>query len=138
ARWRHLARLRSLSHAELEAARSVVDRDLVSLAAVAGEQLHGELVLNLALDQPLQRPGPVARVVSLVRDMRAGAVGQHDPQLALREPLLELPKLDVHDPRDVLAAERFEHHDLVDAVDELRTERRADLRHDLLPPGLPR
>jgi hypothetical protein len=57
-------------------------------------------------------------------------------QLSLVQPSLQPAELDVHDLRDLLAAQRLEHHDLVHPVDELRAERGPDFCHDLLSPDL--
>src|SRR6266567_9357854 len=42
-----------------------VDPDRLALPELSGQELHGERVLDLALDQPLQRPRSVGGVVPL-------------------------------------------------------------------------
>src|SRR5439155_25530121 len=42
-----------------------VDLDQVPLFHLAGQEPHGQGVLNLSLDQPLQRPRSIRRVIAL-------------------------------------------------------------------------
>ncbi len=48
--------------------------------------------------------------------------------IPLGQPLAQVRQLDVHDGAQLVPAQRMEHHDVVDAVDELRPE---VLLHDL-------
>ena len=51
-------------------------------------------------------------------------------EFALGEPRRQAAHLDVDDLPKVLARERLEHDDLIDPVDELRPEVRADILED--------
>ena len=73
------------------ARRPRVDDHLVALADLARKQLQGQRVLDLALDQALQRPRAVRRVVPLLRQILARGVGQAERELALGEPRLQRP-----------------------------------------------
>src|SRR5688500_17838210 len=55
--------------AEREPVRPRPDLDRVALPDLAVQQAHREGVLDLALDEPLQWPRPVCRVVSRVREV---------------------------------------------------------------------
>ena len=109
---------------EDELAVAGVDADHVALGELALEQLQGELVDQLALDHPLQRPGAVGRVVAEVAEQRAGVVGELDLDPALAHAPGEQLDLELDDPADVLAAEPVEDHGVVDPVEELGLEGR--------------
>src|SRR5436190_23095296 len=78
-----------LGHLERQAVAYTIDPDVVAVADVAGQQLHGQGVLDLALDQALQGPGAVRWVEALVRHVVARLGRQRDGQLASGQPLLE-------------------------------------------------
>src|SRR5204863_8511115 len=88
----------------------------------AFEDLFRERILDALLDRALERPRAVDRVETGLCELREGAVGDFEPHLELRQPLLEVTQLDLRDVPDVLLVQRVEHDDLVDAVDELGPE----------------
>ena len=97
-----------------------VDRDGVPVGVLALEQGHGQLVADAALDEALERPCPIGRVVAgpcepvlgRVRDDEAKAPGSQAP--------LQVAQLNFHDMGNVGLGQLVEMDDLVDTVQELR------------------
>ena len=78
------------------------------------------------LDDALERPRAIGRIVAEVAQEGAGVVGQFEGQLALADAVDHALHLKVDDLADLRARERRELHDVVQAVDELRFEARLD------------
>src|SRR5262249_39249859 len=97
----------------------ITDRDGLAVADLAFEQLPAEGGLQLLLERALQRARPVGRLVADADEVLAGGVGQLQGDLAIREALPQPRQLDVDDLLQVLHAQRVEHDDLIDAVEEL-------------------
>src|SRR6185312_17191870 len=87
-----------------------------------------ERILDLLLDGPLQRPRAVDRVEPGFAEEVACGVIERQVHVPLLQALAQVDELDVHDGADLAGAERMEHDDVIDAVDELRPEA---LLHDL-------
>src|SRR6185312_16114661 len=85
-------------------------------------------VLDLLLDGPLQRPCTINRVESRFTQRIPCGIVEHQVHIPLLQPLAQIDELDVHDRPDLLAAQGMEHHDVIDAIDELGPE---TLLHDL-------
>ena len=111
-------------------------RTRVALAELALQHAHRQRVEHPALDGPLQRPRAIRRVVALCDQHVLRPVGQLDVDLAILEPLHEAAQLDVDDLPHLLARQRVEEDDLVDAVEELRPEVLAQRVHHLAPRAL--
>src|SRR5581483_11000303 len=110
--------------------------DDVPVPVLALEHLERDGVLQQALDHPLERPRPVHRVVALLGEELLGLGGHVQGQVPLRQQPLEVAQLEIHDPEQVLAAERVEHDDFVHPVQELGPEVVPELvPHPLLDPG---
>ena len=77
----------------------------------------------MPLHSPPQRPRAERRIVTNLCQPLPSRVRQRDPQAPLLKPLLNLSHHQVHDLQNLLPAQRLEHDDLVDAIDELRPER---------------
>lgn len=75
-----LGRLRVLSVFEDEVVAGHVDQDGVSLLEIAGQHLHRQRVLDVALDDALQRSCTVHRIVSQLSQLVLGRVRQLDVQ----------------------------------------------------------
>ena len=73
----------------------------------------------MGLQVPLERTGPVVRIVGGIPDELVGGLGQFQRDLALLKPLLEPTQLEVDDLADLLGEQRLEQHRLVHAVQEL-------------------
>src|SRR5215470_9504630 len=117
---------------------SVFDRDLGGVARldlVFQDPLR-ERVHDLFLDEPLQRPRAERRVVPAGRQRLLRLVRPRQGDAPVRDRPGEPLELDLDDLRDLLARQAVENDDVVDAVEELRTEVAAqgllDLRLDLL------
>src|SRR5690242_13674211 len=118
---------------ELQAAVAGVDDNGVALAETAFEHLQRKRVEHASLDGPLQRTGTVRRVIPLLDELVFRGIGQADVNLALLESLQQSGNLDVDDALDVLTSKRMEEDHLVDPVEELGPEVRAQRIHDLTP-----
>ena len=89
---------------------------------LAGQDLVGQRVLHLALDDALQRPRAVDRVVALVGQPGARRLVEVERDLAILEQLLQPRELDVDDLRHVAPLQAVEQDDVVEPVEELRPE----------------
>src|SRR5580765_359411 len=107
-----------------------VDPHGVALVELAGEELDREGVLELPLEQPPKWPGAERGIVALARQQVVRSVGELEGEFALGEPRRQAADLDVDDLPKVPTRERLEHDDLIDPVDELRPEVRADVLED--------
>src|SRR5690606_41254585 len=106
---------------ELAARRAVHDHRVPRLE-LAAQDAPGQRILDVALDRALERPGAELRVPAHFREHVLGRFGDDEAELALREELGELGELDIDDTPELVALESSEHHDLIEAIDELRTE----------------
>ncbi len=109
------------------------DADVVAVRNRAIEQRLREAVRHVPLHHALQRAGAEGRIVAAVGEPVLGVVGQLERQVVVlvRNPL-DAPELDLDDLADVLAAERAEHHDVVDPVQEFGLHLAAQHLEDLL------
>ncbi len=94
------------------------------------QNLLRERILDLRLDGALQRPRAVHGIEARLADAVARGIVQPQLNVALGQPLPQPSQLDVDDGADLLAAERMEHHDLIDPIDELGPEMLGDHLHD--------
>src|SRR3984885_3844389 len=111
---------------EYELAIRRVDLDRVAGREATLEDGHRQRVDQTLLDNSLQRPRTVGRVVAEVAEQRLRRVGQLDLDPALAHARDEPRHLEVDDLRDLLATQRVELDDVVQPVDELRLEVRLD------------
>ena len=82
-------------------------------------------IFDLLLDRPLQRPRAIHRIEARLRDLLQRLVVDTSSVISiLARRFSRMLQLDLGDGADVLLVERMEHHDLVDAVDELGPEMR--------------
>ena len=86
------------------------------------QQRAGDLGLDLSGDESTQRPGPVHRVVALLRDEAAGALADLHRDVAFGEPHAQVGQHELDDVLDLARAERREQHGVVDPVEELWPE----------------
>ena len=109
--------------------------DGVALVELALQQLERDRVLQLALDHPLERPGAVDRIVALRGQQLPGLRRHVEAEVPRGQQRLQVPELEVHDPHEILAAQRPEDDDVVHPVEELGPEVIAQLvPHPLLHP----
>src|SRR5690606_392640 len=118
---------------------SDADPHVIAIGNPACEDLFRQLVRDFLLKQALERACTERRIVtsigepvsSLVREMQMEVVG-------ILGNTLDSCELDVHNSANLLLAERPEHDDLVDAVQELRTQALLEQPEDLLSDVLQR
>ena len=106
-----------------------------------GDERLGELIQQQPLDGPLDRPCAELRVVTLLGDQCPRVFRHVQLHIVVLQHLVEACDLHVDDLSGVLLRERGEHDDLIDTVEELRTDgllQQAEhllfgLRYGLLP-----
>src|SRR5438094_649605 len=118
---------------EREPARPDVHHQPLAVADLPRDELLRQGRLDRALDDALERPGRVDGVDPPLGEEVLGPVGEHELEVAVREPGLEPRELNVDDLPQVRAPEGMEDHHVVDAVQELGAEVLAErLQHLLL------
>src|SRR5687768_2578905 len=113
---------RRLCLAELEAVAIGMSLDAISRQELARENGLRQRVFHLLLDGALERPRAVHRVVSRFAQPIERRIVEHEREIAIEQAAFQVHELDVDDGADLLLSERMENADVVDAVDELRTE----------------
>ena len=93
--------------------------DPVAGDELAAQDLLRERILDLRLDRALQGTRTVHGVESRLADPIARSIIESQLNIAFGEPLTQTAQLDVDDGADLLPAERMEHHEFIDPVDEL-------------------
>src|SRR6185312_3327816 len=132
---RDCRRLERRNFRELELFRIVgieLGQNMVAGSEQSAQHLLCELVLDLALNRAPQRTRPELRIPAFLGEQFLAVFGDlevHVLRLDLADDFLELETDDLF---DLLAGELVEHDDLVDAVEELRTEGVLDLLHHLV------
>src|SRR5690606_8540111 len=96
--------------------------DLVAFLHVLVDDLFGHRVLDVLLDRALQRACAELLIVAFLAEEILGLIGQLQVVAQFADALVHIAQLNVDDLVDVLALERVEHDDVVDAVQELRCE----------------
>src|SRR5258708_35388701 len=115
--------LRLLSHGyhdELAVLR--VDRDCIAIAHVAIENAASDPVLDLPLNDALEGTGPELWVVAHLCQQVAGGGSRLQRDVPLAQAQAQAIDLDLHNVLHLIARDLMEDDDLIDAVDELRTE----------------
>ena len=97
---------------------------------LAGEDGAGDERLDARLQVSAQRPRAVQRVVAAADYQLLCRVRDLELQRAIGQTLAQRLDHDVDDAAEVRLGERMEHDRLVEAVQELRPERAAQLAHD--------
>src|SRR5688572_23620833 len=96
--------------------------DVISLGKSPLQDGKCQRILQQTLDRPLERTRPESRIVSLGGEHLARLRRELERELSVSEKLLELLELQLDDVLDLLLAERSEDDDVVDTVEEFRTE----------------
>src|SRR5215469_5245843 len=99
-----------------------VDLDRIAIANGAFKYVAGYTVLDLSLDDALEGTGPELRVVAHLRQQVPRGVGELQRDVPLGQALAQVFDLDVYNFLHLLSRDLMEDDDLIDAVDELRTE----------------
>src|SRR5208283_4236698 len=109
-----------------------IDAHMIARQDGAFQNLHRQGILNEALNGPPQRPRSVCRIEAFVKQQFDRWTRQLKSDLAFRKQLLYIFQQQHHNPFELLLAKRVENHDFVNAVEELRPERRAQRFHGFL------
>src|ERR1700677_3525597 len=96
------------------------------------ENLQRQRILNQPLDNAFHGTRAVGRIVAFAEEQRLSRSGQLQCDLLFSHLLHHAFHLQVDDALDLIFAERSEHHNVVDAVQKLRTEKFAQRAHGLL------
>src|SRR5665213_3693799 len=96
---------------------------------LAGQDLPGQRILEVADQRPLEGARPVLRVVPLVGQEGAGLGRQLEVEIAFAQQLAEPSQLEVDDAVDLVPTKRVKDDDVVEPVEELRPEGAAQLVH---------
>src|SRR5271170_1275587 len=96
------------------------------------ENLHRQRILYQSLDRPLHRPRPVRRVVAFGKEQGLRRGRQVQGNLSFGQPLHQVLHLQVNDVLDLILPKRTEQHDIINPVQEFRTENLPQRRHGLL------
>lgn len=99
--WLHgVARL----HAEGQSLFGGVDDHPLIVAHLPADDELGKRRFDVGLQVPLERTGPVVRIVGGIPNELVGGLGQFQRDLALLKPLLEPTQLEVDDLADLLGS----------------------------------
>ena len=109
-----------------------VDDDDLPRADVVEQDLLRELILDLALDRPTQRTRTQHRIKATLGEQLLSLVGQLQIDVLGLQLLLDAADHQVDHLDDLLGRQLVEHDDVIDAVEELRTEVLLQLVVDLL------
>src|SRR5947199_4729825 len=123
-RFSWLARLLLLERRGLEEefAFLELDRHAAVVAHVAGQDLARQRRLNMPLEEALERPGAIDRVVALEGDVFLGGVAQFQFNVAFGEPGAQQLELQLDDAFDFGKRQRLEEDEFVRAIEEFRPE----------------
>ena len=101
----------------------------IALVPLARQQLLGERVLDEALDGAAQGACAVGKVRTLGDDLLDCGVGEDDVHAVGDQALAQVVHQQLGDGCQRLAGELLEHHDVIDAVQELGAEQALELAH---------
>src|SRR5688572_18760703 len=103
---------------ELQPRGPRVDLHRVTFAEFPFQHAHREWIEDMPLNRAFQRARAVRRIVTFAHEPLFRGVGERDENLPLFEPLEQALYLDVDDGLHLVAAQRMEDDDFVDAIDE--------------------
>ena len=106
-----------------------VAQDGIALAPLAGQKFLGQRVLDELLNSTAQRTRTVGEVGALGHDLVIGRIGELDVHAVGNQTLTQVVHQQVRDLGQVLTRELLEHHDVVDAVEQLGAEQALELAH---------
>jgi len=95
---------------------------VVAVGNGAADNLACQFGLDVLLQEPLDRTGAVCSVVGFVRNELLGRVCQLQRDLTLCQSGFNIRKTQFDDPDNLILGQRREDYDVVDSVQELRTE----------------
>ena len=106
-----------------------VAQDGIALAPLASQKLLRQRVLDEFLNSAAQRTRTVGEVGALGHDLVIGRIGELDVHAVGDQTLAQVVHQQVRDLGEILARELLEHHDVVDAVEQLGAEQALELAH---------
>src|SRR3954451_199800 len=117
--------------------RSSVDCNHFAVVQFAIEQLHGERIEHLTLDQALERSGSENRIVAAIRQPITRSRRRLQNDLPIGEAFGNMRQLDIDDSPKILSGEWFEDEHFVDPVQEFRPEELVQRLVHLSPHSFP-
>src|SRR5438874_4157798 len=120
-------RLRHGAGIEVEVVVLACHADVGAGGELTAQDVLGEGILEQLLDRPLEGPGPERGVEPAVDEQLHRLLGDVEVHVLGLEPVVNLTQEDPHDLAHVVARERVEHDDVVNAIQELRVERSLQL-----------
>ena len=102
-----------------QAATVAVDYNRAIFIDRSAQQLFGQFVQDILLDDTLYRTGTKLRVEPFVRDKRQSRVCKFQGYAILSQHLLHAIQLKGNDLADLFFVERSKHDDVIDTVQEL-------------------
>ena len=106
---------------------------VVAVLDLAGQDHLGERVLQRLLDHALQRARAISRIVALVGEPFARrGIERRASILRSSSSFVQPPHLDIDDAAHLARLQAMEQDDLVDAVEEFRTEAPTHHAHHLI------
>ena len=108
------------------------NHDSVSRTRISGDDCTSDTALQSVLDVSLQGSRTKHRIESILPNMFQGAFTYDEVQLLVGKPLSKL----IHNQADNLLnlrqRERLEHHDVVNTIQEFRSEMVSHFRHNII------
>ena len=115
--------------AEIQALRARFHHHDITRPELAGQNPSGQRIFQFLLNRPLERPRAVNRIEASLAKLIQCRRGDLQPHLPVSQSLAQITDLNVRNRPNLLLAQRMEHHDFVDAVDELGPEMIGHLGH---------
>src|SRR5579875_292981 len=112
-----LGRLVELDHLAVE--RGLDD---IAFLEPARQNLLGKRIFEQALNRAAQRPGSVGRIIAVPGDEVLDLIGDVELHALSLDPALKVRRHEIDDASDLFLGELLEADDLIDAVQELRSE----------------
>ena len=103
----------------------VINNQLCALRQVARNNRSAEQCLDMALQESLERTSAVNRIVAVINDILLCGIGQFYRQLLVFQTLAQSLNQQVNDTCNILLGQRLVEYNLIQTVEEFRTERAA-------------
>lgn len=102
-----------------------VDADAISLLKFTVEDLETERIEDFSLDDSSQRASAVSGIIAFLDQESFGVIGELQANLSVAKALEEPLELEVDNLGDLPIIQTVEDDDLIDAIEKLGTEMRA-------------
>ena len=103
-----------------------VDADAISLLKFTVEDLETERIEDFSLDDSSQRSSAVSGIIAFLDQESFGVIGELQANLSVAKALEEPLELEVDNLGDLPIIQTVEDDDLIDAIEKLGTEMRAN------------